>query len=534
MRTCICRCLYYYLSCCNFSCCRWSRFFRPNQDGNHPFIFGDLNQCSRIMEKTFEGKQFMIPSIKGRNQPKIDCMFFPATHGDIIELDPKADLNNKEYLNKSTIIMCNPNALIYQWMVTPSNAYWLDFFLRRDCNVLIWNCRGYGQSQQSKLTPNQDPNQQKIDAERVLQFLVNRIQVKGQIGVYGRSIGGIAASHLTGQFPELISVFIGDRTMGDFEQLVVNRYASGKQFMLKFYYFLGCKWSANNVSSLMKNKSCYKIITFDQNDDVVDIYSSIHHGLSAKCCTIEYNNDDWRQFYHTLFQVYLLEDQLLEVLGHNDDAKERIRNHMLKKIDDAQQMMMKQDKWALKDDCMKQSTNFQITGKQAIRVPLGIKSFNLEECVSFLQETMQKQPKMQDPVILDRRNQALSDLFVLFHQLVISTYDLSAGCLSIDRVIGLQFSHDFHKFVSFLQVLEVYGTGYGDDIHYKLYRVRDKETHVTSTIVALEKVVRMVMICKFQISNRMLLESVGQSEGDLSSINFKVLKERLMGLLDYL
>ena len=72
------------------------------------------------MEKNFEGKQFMIPSIPGRNQPKIDCMFFPATHGDKIVLDPnelKLDGDmialDKKYLEKSTIIMSNPNALIY-------------------------------------------------------------------------------------------------------------------------------------------------------------------------------------------------------------------------------------------------------------------------------------------------------------------------------------------------------------------------------------------------------------------------------------
>jgi hypothetical protein len=81
-------------------------------------------------------------------------MFFPATHGDQIEVDPQLDSNDleqlssstKKYINKSTIIMCNPNALIYQWMVTSANAYWLDFFLRRDSNVIIWNYRGYGES----------------------------------------------------------------------------------------------------------------------------------------------------------------------------------------------------------------------------------------------------------------------------------------------------------------------------------------------------------------------------------------------------
>ena len=35
-----------------------------------------------------------------------------------------------------------------------------------------------------------------MDAERVMKFLINRLQVKGQIGVYGRSIGGIASTHL--------------------------------------------------------------------------------------------------------------------------------------------------------------------------------------------------------------------------------------------------------------------------------------------------------------------------------------------------
>lgn len=105
-------------------------------------------------------------------------------------------------------------------MITSANAYWLDFFLRRECNVLIWNYRGYGESEQSILSPNLTPNQQKIDVERVMQFLVNRLRVRGPIGVYGRSIGGISACHLSLKFPDLIKVFVGDRTMGNFETIV--------------------------------------------------------------------------------------------------------------------------------------------------------------------------------------------------------------------------------------------------------------------------------------------------------------------------
>lgn len=103
-------------------------------------------------------------------------MFFPVDATESVELDPcrsayqEAENSNfgyqqtarfhsdqAIYLNKPTIIMCNPNAMIYQWMVNRSNSYWLDFFLGRDCNVLIWNYRGYGLSEQSIFTPNLTP-----------------------------------------------------------------------------------------------------------------------------------------------------------------------------------------------------------------------------------------------------------------------------------------------------------------------------------------------------------------------------------------
>ena len=226
----------------------------------------------------------MIPSIAGRNQPKIDCMFFPATKGDKVVIEPTMtsnseeddlkeeiyDLSTRKYLDKSTIIMCNPNALIYQWMITSVNAYWLDFFLRRDANVFIWNYRGYGDSEQSMFSPNHDPNQQRVDVERVLQFLVNKIRVKGSIGVYGRSIGGIPASHLLNKFPNLIKVYIGDRTMGNFDDFVQNRYPGGSKYVLKLYKIGSCRWRVDNAAGLCTADTCFKIICADPNDDMVD------------------------------------------------------------------------------------------------------------------------------------------------------------------------------------------------------------------------------------------------------------------------
>jgi hypothetical protein len=120
--------------------------------------------------------------------------------------------------------------------------------------------------------------------------------VRGQIGVYGRSIGGIAASHLVHKFPKLIKVFIGDRTMGNFESIVRNRFKGGDK-LLWLYRLLSCKWHANNVDGFIENTGCFKIHSFDEDDDVVDIFSSHHHEVAKSYCQINYSTSHWVKFY---------------------------------------------------------------------------------------------------------------------------------------------------------------------------------------------------------------------------------------------
>ena len=85
-------------------------------------------------------------------------------------------------------------------MVTSPNNYWLNFFLKRDINVLCWNYRGYGNSG-SRWWENVNPYKCKVDCEKVFEFLIKNIRVKGKIGIFGRSIGGVPACHLAAKFP---------------------------------------------------------------------------------------------------------------------------------------------------------------------------------------------------------------------------------------------------------------------------------------------------------------------------------------------
>lgn len=107
-------------------------------------------------------------------------------------------------------------------MITSPNAYWLHFFLRREVNVVCWNYRGYGESE-SGCCNQLGPNESKRDVERVLEYCVNRLRLQGKIGVYGRSIGGICATHLAATYPDIIQVMIIDRSLTEVKSIIVNR-----------------------------------------------------------------------------------------------------------------------------------------------------------------------------------------------------------------------------------------------------------------------------------------------------------------------
>ena len=70
----------YFLCCCKCLCFRnkCKRYIDEKiYRSSNEILFGDLIQCRLIMEKNFEGKQFIIDD--GSHLPKIDCMFFPST-----------------------------------------------------------------------------------------------------------------------------------------------------------------------------------------------------------------------------------------------------------------------------------------------------------------------------------------------------------------------------------------------------------------------------------------------------------------------
>lgn len=91
----------------------------------------------------------------------------------------------------------------------------------------------------------------------------------------------------------------------------------------------------------MENKACYKIHCCDQNDDVVDIFSSNHHDIAAEYSKIDYNNEDWQKFYRSLCFLVQIESLLYGSLQLNmKDINEKI----VSEIDKMEERLEARDK----------------------------------------------------------------------------------------------------------------------------------------------------------------------------------------------
>lgn len=176
-------------------------------------------------------------------------------------------------------------------MVSSPNAYWLSFFLRRDVNVMCWNYRSYGKSKNPsrcclRYCDAISPKNIQSDAEAVLSFVVNKLQVKGNIGVYGRSLGGIASTHLANKFPQFVSALIVDRSFCELDVSSERRLFGS---MTKFLYrFVSFNWKASNDSNYIQANNCFKIVACDPLDEVIDNYSSMAAGISQKLALHRY------------------------------------------------------------------------------------------------------------------------------------------------------------------------------------------------------------------------------------------------------
>ena len=82
---------------------------------------------------------------------------------------------------------------------------------------------------------------------------------------------------------------------------------------MPIYRFISCFWNVDNGAALLSNKDCYKILSFDEQDDVIDMFSSLPHAVASKNSTQQYSKDPvWRKFYLALCYLFKLDSDIYD------------------------------------------------------------------------------------------------------------------------------------------------------------------------------------------------------------------------------
>ena len=118
-------------------------------------------------------------------------------------------------------------------MVHLSHTFYIKMFLEKGINVFTWNYRAYGRS---KGKPS--PENLKKDVQEVLKYLREHLKLRGKIGIYGRSLGGIPSSFLSSQ----VQMAIIDRSFCNLSAMATWKYRGA--FADYLFKIGSCGWQA--------------------------------------------------------------------------------------------------------------------------------------------------------------------------------------------------------------------------------------------------------------------------------------------------
>jgi hypothetical protein len=117
----------------------------------------------------------------------------------------------------------------------------------------------------------------------VLVYLKDIMGLRGKIGVYGRSLGGIATCHLASK----VDMIIADRTFADLEQVIDRKFMGLPAVVLFNLTAIG--WNSDNVQGYLDSEidderptNCYKVIACDPQDEMIDSPASLLLGVAKR------------------------------------------------------------------------------------------------------------------------------------------------------------------------------------------------------------------------------------------------------------
>lgn len=248
---------------------------------------GSLHQLRAELLVRYSGHHYWVRTPNGR---KIDSMYI-SCRGSEGSAEPedaprdelstgsaaKEDVPLKEVVLEvpagkkgPVIVWCNPNAAYYETMAYES--HWLDFYLSHGCSVFLFNYSGFGRSQ-----GHPTPATVADDGNAVIEFLKRRGFT--EIGVHGRSIGGIAACSLAQVHHDVVKILVADRTFSTLAK--VAKYTFGNWAVKGLS--LSATWVDNSEKYMQAR--CYKVMMCDPKDTTIPDLASLRSSVAMAALT---------------------------------------------------------------------------------------------------------------------------------------------------------------------------------------------------------------------------------------------------------
>ena len=355
-------------------------------------------------------------------------------------------------------------------------------------------------------------------------YIVNKLRLKGRIGVYGRSIGGLTACHLANKYNNLVQSLIVDRSFYELSSVPEGKIKGS--LTLRLFDLLTWTWRTKNHSNFVTTRNCYKIVTCDPLDDTVDIFGNLATGVCNQLAEVNYETEQYRQFYDTLLKVFSLESQLHDAL--TEDQQETLTKDLTKFVEVAESdsvprtVEIKEEQITSDSpNIYNQSTSLNRSDSESIissegedkksssskrkKHRLSTKKINFG---SFSDPETQLPKEFSMHAIIQMpwhqldtttttatattSTNMLDELDVyrkVLHLLVICISEVSAGTMLFQDVLGINRLPNYREFTAFLQTMEVYGAGYNDDVDYFRYNKRNTETHMEAMVKQLKRVI---------------------------------------------
>jgi hypothetical protein len=210
---------------------------------------GNIDQMRVEMVTRFHAEQIWVSTPDGT---KLDCMWVPCDNAR-----PESP----------TMLLCNPNAGFYEFAYYQSE--WLEYYIRAGVNVMLWNYRGYGRT---KGRPT--PDRLKKDGVVVAEYLKSNRKV-GVLGVHGESLGGMVATHIARTCG--VDFLFADRTFCSLNS--VSNYNFGR--LAQYLYTYLTWWHTDSAQDFLY-ADCYKVISADPNDTMINDLASLKSGVAVK------------------------------------------------------------------------------------------------------------------------------------------------------------------------------------------------------------------------------------------------------------